>query len=307
MRPEQSNPTPGVDVAKRYGVPCCASAACTARPERDDTDGAVKPPPDPDEPPPEVRRFARGRCRATPAGVASGRVRGCLIRTRLLLDPTGGLLRAARLFLCDELTELCLGISASVGVLGGEFLGLRLGVDERLSELFGLLALVVERLAFIVDVGNQRVEFVGRHVTGTECDLGEFLALEGIVQIGSVLEERAEWRRATADERAQGHLAEVGPQHSQLRFLLGNSRLGIGDLHVELALGVDRVVVLLAEVQRALFEALQLIDDVFDLLLLLVDRLRLRNRRGHGGNEERHGNGDRDDTEKLPHSYEKTA
>ena len=205
------------------------------------------------------------------------------------------------------MTELCFGVSASVRVLGGELLGLGLGVDERVRELFGLLALVVERLAFIVDVGNQRVEFVGRHVSGTERDLGEFLALEGIVQIGGVLEERAERRSATSHERAQGHLAEVGAQQSQLRFLLGNSRLGIGNLHVELALGVDRVVVLVAELECTLFEALQLIDDVFDLLLLLVDRLRLRNRRGHGGNEERHGNGDRDDTEKLPHSYETTA
>ena len=93
----------------------------------------------------------------------------------------------------------------------------------------------------------------------------------------------------------------------QFRFLLGDSRLGIGDLHVEPALGVDRVVVLLTELSRTLFEALELIDDVFDLLLLLVDRLRLRDRRGHGGNEKRHGNGDRDDTEKLLHSYEGTA
>ncbi len=189
----------------------------------------------------------------------------------------------------------------------GERLGLRLGISERCCELFGLFALGVERSTLVLDVGDQRVEFIGRDVARAQRNLGEFLALERIVEIVGVLEQRAERGSTATDERAQRHLAEIAPQLRQLGFLLTDTRFGVGDLGIECVLGVDRVGVLLTELQRLLLEALQFVDDVFDLLLLLIHRLRLHDCRGHGGNEERHGNGDRDDTEKLPHSYESTA
>ena len=150
----------------------------------------------------------------------------------------------------DQFAELGLGVGAGLGVLVGQLLGLGLGVGERRGELLGLLALAVERLALVFDVGHQRIEFVGGHVTGAQRDLGEFVTLDRVVQVVGVLEQRAERRGTAADERPQRHLAEVAAQLGELGFLLGDTSFGVGDLDVELGLGVDRFDVLLAELER---------------------------------------------------------
>ena len=195
MRPEQSNATPGLDAAKRYGTPCCAMAAEMAMPERDDTAGAG--PEDAGaatpallegllEPPPLLLvAFA-------PAAVVVGarrggrRGRGC-----------GGLLPAcgfrcpAGLFLSDEIAQLGLGIGLGLLEVLGRLHGRFLLGDEAVGQLLGLLALAGEGVAVVVEIGDEGVELVARDIAGAQCDPGELVALEHVAQVARVLEQRA--------------------------------------------------------------------------------------------------------------------
>ncbi len=213
------------------------------------------------------------------------------------MESTGRLAGTTLFFFLEQPTEFGLGLGTGLGVLGGQRLGLGFGGDQRLGELVGLLALAIERSPFVVDVGDEGVQLVGVHVAGVERHLGELFTLEGVVEVLGVLEERAERRRSAADEGAQRHLAEVAPQLSQFGLLLGDAGFGVGDCNVELALGVDGVVVLLGDLQRSLFETFEFVDQVLDPLALLVDGLRLDGDRCHHRDQEGHADGDRNDAE----------
>jgi hypothetical protein len=229
--------------------------------------------------------------RVAAAGVAAGVAVRRSGRSRLFLHTAGGFLRTALLLLGDQLSQLRLGFGARLGVLGGELVGLLLALDQRSRELLGLRPFPVERVALVVDVVDERVEFVGGHVAGAEGRLGERFPLERVVEVGRVLEQRAEWGRAATDEGTQRHLAQVRAKAGDLRLLLGDACFGIGDLDVELALGVDGVVVVLTEHECSLLEPLEFVDDVLDPVALLVDGLRLGGAGRHGRHEQ--GDGDR--------------
>ena len=215
-------------------------------------------------------------------------------------------LGATLLLLGDQLAELGLGVGASLGVLSGEAIGLGLRIGERGGELVGLLALAGEGVLLVVDLRHEGIEFVGGHVAGTQRDPSEFLTLHRVVQVLGVLEQGPERHGSTADERSQRHVGQAGAQHVQLGLLLGDAGFGVGDLDVELRLGVDRFVVVLTELTGTLFELLELVDDVFDLLALLVDALRIHDRRQRHRNGEGDGEGDRKAAQELlegvPHS-----
>ncbi len=212
-----------------------------------------------------------------------------------------GLRSATRFFLLDEVAQLGLGIGLGLFELGGRLLGLFLLGDEAVGELTGLLALAGQGVTIVVEVGHERVELVAGDVAGAQRHPGQFVALEYIAQVARVFEERAERRRATADERPQRHLAEAPAELFEFGFLGGDRGLGIGDLGVELGLGVDRFDVVLGELVRLLLEAVEFVDDVGDLLPLPVDRLRRRDGGRQCGDEERDHQGDREHAEKLLH------
>ena len=224
----------------------------------------------------------------------------------MFTQSTKRFLGATLLFLGNQLAEFGLGLGTSVGVLRGEAIGLGLRVGERGSELVGLLALAGEGVLLVVDLGHEGVEFIGGHVTGTQRDPSEFFTLHGVVQVLGVLEQGPERHGSTADERPQRHVGQAGAQLVQLGLLLGDAGFGVGDLDVELRLGVDRFVVVLTELTGTLFELLELVDDVFDLLALLVDALRIHDRRQSHRDGEGDGEGDRKAAEELlegvPHS-----
>ena len=112
----------------------------------------------------------------------------------------------------------------------------------------------------MIEVGHQRVEFVGGDVSGAQGDPSQFVALEHVVQVGRVLEQRAERSCAAADERPQGHVAEAAAQLGEFGLLGGDPGFGGDDVGVELSLGVDRLDILLGEFVRLLFEALEFVD-----------------------------------------------
>ena len=283
-------------------------------PERDDTAGVEYPPPLPDEDAPELLpldvavdplelevavefpppEFPPPEDALADAAAACSR------------HATQRLLGATLFLLGDQLAERRLGVGAGLGVLLGESLGLGLRVGERGGELVGLFALARQLILVVVELGHERVEFVGRDVAGTQCDAGEFFTLDGIVEVLGVLEQRTQRHGSATDERSPRHVGQAAAQLVEHRFLLGDIGLGIGDLDGELVLGVDRLVVVLTELAGALFEPFEFVDDVLDALALLVDALGLDD----GGDGSRDGEGDgegdgkaaQDLLEKVPHS-----
>ena len=215
--------------------------------------------------------------------------------------PACGFCCPAGLFLSDEIAQLGLGIGLGLLEVLGRLHGRFLLGDEAVGELFGLLALAGEGGAVVVEIGHQGVELVARDIPGAQSHPGELVTLEHVVQVGRVLEQRPERGGAAPDERAQRHLAEAAAQLVEFGFLRGDLRLGVDDLGVELRLGVDGFDVVLGELVRLLLEALEFVDDVFDLLALSVDRLGRRNRRRHRWDQERDHQGDREHAEKLLH------
>ena len=135
---------------------------------------------------------------------------------------------------------------------------------------------------------------------------GELVAFDGIVQVLGILEQGPERDGSTADERPQRHVGEAGSQPVELGFLLDDASLGLGDLDVELGLGVDRLVVVLAELAGTLLEPFEFVDDVLDSLTLLVDALRSDDGREGDRDGEGDGEGDGNSAQELlqrrPHS-----
>ena len=285
-----------------------------AIPERDDTAGAaawVSPPPEwvlalgvvAPPPPPTAAVSA--------AAVSAAAVRR-LVRLTGLAGELGGLGLhlaerfggATSLFLSDQFAQGLLGLRAGGLVVVGPLLGELLCGHQALGELVGLLALGGQVGSFVLQVGHERIEFVGRHVARAQRHTGELVTLQHVVQVRGVLEERAQRGGTATDEGSQRHLAEAAAQLGEFGFLGRHPGLGLRDLDVELALGVDGLDVFLGQLVRLLLEAFEFVDDVFDLLALAVDRLGLHHGGCHGGNDEC----DRDSygkyTKKLPHTNE---
>ncbi len=118
------------------------------------------------------------------------------------------------------------------------------------------------RVAVVVEIGHEGVEFVARDIAGAQGDPGELVALEHVAQIARVLEQRPERGGAATDVRAQRHLAEAAPELVEFGFLDGDLRLGVDDLGIELRLGVDGFDVVLGELVRLLLEPIELVDDL---------------------------------------------
>ncbi len=230
---------------------------------------------------------------ALAAAAARGRCGGLL--------PACGFRCPAGLFLSDEIAQLGLGIGLGLLEVLGRLHGRFLLGDEAVGQLLGLLALVGEGVAVVVEIGDEGVELVARDIPGAQCHPGELVALEHVAQVAGVLEQRAERGGAAPDVRPQRHLAEAAPELVEFGLLRGDLRLGVDDLGVELRLGVDGFDVVLGELVRLLLEAIELVDDVGDLLALSVDRLGRRNRRRHRWDQERDHQGDREHAEKLLH------
>ena len=208
-------------------------------PERDETAGAAEdagpPPPEfgrvgvaaeppPLPPPPSaaagvVRDWLRLARRSRPGPASGGRIRR-----------PGGLLPAAM-----RSPRVCFGFGAGRLVVARSSSSVASCAATRLSASWSACSRLAARSArSSFEVGDQGVELVGRDIAGAQGDPGELVTLEHVVQVGGVLEQRAERGGAAADERAQRHLAEAAAQLGEFGFLGGDPRLGFDDLGVEL-------------------------------------------------------------------------
>jgi hypothetical protein len=213
------------------------------------------------------------------------------------LEPGERLLRSALLLLTDELSELRLGVLAPLAVFGRELVDLALLLGDLLREAGGLVTLVLEILAILVDLGDQLVEIVGRAGPHVQRHAAVLVAPEIGGVGGRIGEQRAEHVGAGAGERAHRDLGEVTTQLVQLGFLGGQPLLGLADLDLELRLVVDRDRVLLGEDVGLLVQAVELVDDALHLGPLAFDGgergLRVHQRRGdHDGRCQEDGSGE---------------
>ena len=201
----------------------------------------------------------------------------------------------------DELAEFGFGVDPGLLVLGGALVGVGLCVDERGRKGFGFGDLVPEFFPVVFEVVDERVEFVGAEVTGAERHLGELIALEHVVDVARVLEQRSERCGAGADEGTHGHVAEIGAELDQLCFLHCDVGFELDDLGVEGRLLVDGLDVIGCDVVRLLFESFEFVDDALDAGALLVDRARGGDMRVHRRDDERNHQRDWGNTEELLH------
>ena len=175
------------------------------------------------------RSCRRPSCRCS-ALLAGGSVRAACA-SHLASGRLGG---ATGLLLGDQIAELGLGVGASGCVVAGELLGLGLRRRARSASCVGLVDACrrgsSRSSSRSIDEG---VEFVGGDVAGAQRDPSELVALQHVVDVGGVLEQRAERRGAGADERAHGHVTEVARSSASSASLPAISCLGFDDLLVE--------------------------------------------------------------------------
>ena len=178
---------------------------------------------------------------------------------------------ATLLLLGDQGTESCLCLSALLGVLGRQLLGLALLLGDRHRQCYDLGALVLEVLAFLVEVFDQRIEIVGRDRADRERDAAVLIAAETIAVRRRIREQRTEHIGAGARERTDSDCRQVTPQGRQLGLFGADAGLRLDHFLIQLVLVIDGLGVVLGERVCLGLEAVEFIDDPGNLTALIVD------------------------------------
>ena len=186
------------------------------------------------------------------------------------LGSCGGLGTTFALLL-DRHAEVGLRRRQLLLVFGLQRLGFgELGV-ERGDEVGGPSLLAVERCLLFGEIFGK-----GQHLVGAARAVVERQATERILLLGlgvgrRIGEQRAQLEGAAGDELVDRDVAECAGELTETGLLLGDTRLGIGDVLIEDSLLILRCAVVLVELADAVFEIVELTGDLVDLLLLAVD------------------------------------
>ncbi len=188
------------------------------------------------------------------------------------LHPLEGLAGPALLLLADQLAELGFGVGLGLLQLFGLRLGRLLGVGDLLGLVGGRLALLLERLLLLGQLGDGLLEIVGVGGAAVEGDPGQLVALQLLAELRRLAEDPHPVG-AGLDERLHGDVAQLGLQLGDLGLLLGDGLLGGGDVVFELVQLVEGDVVLLGELGGLLLQRLDHVGVLLDLAALVVDRI----------------------------------